>query len=79
MAETNIYIMVRVLSAKYSVCIYMISVAVIIYSGRVMGSSQTLLSAPRAKASDGLLIDLARKLRLRESLREINNSVSCLE
>ena len=77
--EASIYNIVIRSSAKYSVCIYMISVAVIIYSGKVIGSSQILLSAPSTKASEGVLTDLARELRLWASLRGMKSSVSSLE
>lgn len=76
MADTSIYNIVSALSAKYSVCIYMISVAVTIYSGKVMNSSQILLKAPSAKASDGVFADLARESRVAAKLRGINKIVS---
>ena len=69
------YKIVMMSSAKYSLCMYIISVAVRIYNGRVIKSSYTLLRAPRVKASEGVLADLARELSVLAYLRGMNSSV----
>lgn len=63
-------------SAKYSVCIYIISVEVIIYNGNVRKSSQALMRAPSMKASDGDLTVRARCWMPLARLRGMKSSVS---